>query len=96
MESFGKTIAESMACGTPVVCFGTTGQLDIVDHKINGYCAKPYESEDLAKGIDWLVNLSVYNKIRQLGIKKIRECFGMVDIANKHLVVYKRLIELEN
>jgi glycosyltransferase involved in cell wall biosynthesis len=41
-ESFGQTACESMACGTPVVAFATSGLLDIVDHKVNGYLASQY------------------------------------------------------
>ncbi len=46
-EPFGKTIAESMACGTPVVCFeGAGGPSEIVTHKEDGYLAGNYDSED--------------------------------------------------
>lgn len=54
-EAFGQTASEAMACGTPVVCFGSTGLLDIVQHQKTGYLAKPYDSEDLAQGIKWVV-----------------------------------------
>jgi len=36
MDAFGKTIAEAMGCGTPVVCFDATGPKDIVSHKVDG------------------------------------------------------------
>ncbi len=32
-EAFGQTASESLTCGTPVVSFGSTGLLDIVDNK---------------------------------------------------------------
>ncbi len=54
-ESFGQTASESFACGTPVVAFNSTGLKDIVDHQQNGYLAKPYEVEDFAKGITWVL-----------------------------------------
>lgn len=55
-ESFGQTASEAMACGTPVVAFAATGLLDIVTHQHNGYLAKPYESMDLALGIEWVLS----------------------------------------
>jgi glycosyltransferase involved in cell wall biosynthesis len=55
MDAFGKTLAEAMACGTPVVCFDTTGPKDIVDHKINGYKAKLSDGADMARGIEWVL-----------------------------------------
>ena len=51
-EAFGQTAFERLACGTPVVCFDATGLLDIVEHQINGYLAKPFDTSDLAAGID--------------------------------------------
>jgi glycosyltransferase involved in cell wall biosynthesis len=56
LESFGLTAAESMACGTPVVCFDTSGLRDIVVHKVNGYRARRYDPNDLAKGIMWCLD----------------------------------------
>jgi len=50
-ESLGQSASEAMACGTPVVAFSDTGLSDIVDHKVNGYLAKTYFEEDLARGI---------------------------------------------
>src|SRR5690606_11500957 len=52
-ESFGLTILESIACGTPVVAFNVGGIPDIVEHKIHGYLSKYLDSSDLAKGIEW-------------------------------------------
>lgn len=54
-ESFGQTAFEALACGTPVVAFNATGLKDIVEHQKNGYLAKPYEIDDLARGIAWVL-----------------------------------------
>lgn len=54
-EAFGQTASESMACGTPVVAFGTTGLLVIVDHQQTGYLAQPFDTQDHANGINWVL-----------------------------------------
>jgi glycosyltransferase involved in cell wall biosynthesis len=54
-ESFGQTASEALACATPVVAFAATGLKDIVAHQQCGYLAQPYESEDLARGIAWVL-----------------------------------------
>ncbi len=58
MEAFGKTLAESLACGTPVVCFDATGPRDIVSHMRTGYRATAFDSADLARGINWVLDLT--------------------------------------
>ena len=52
-ESFGYTVCESMACGTPAVAFSVGGMLDQIDHKANGYLAEFKNSDELADGIDY-------------------------------------------
>lgn len=54
-EAFCQTASESLACGTPVVAFDATGLLDIVEHKKNGYLARPFEIDDFAQGIQWVL-----------------------------------------
>ena len=44
-----------MACGLPVVAFGATGLLDIVEHQQSGYLAEPFAPESLARGIAWVL-----------------------------------------
>lgn len=53
LEAFGQTASESLACGTPVVCFETSGLRDIVIHQNSGYMAKPYDHHSFADGIRW-------------------------------------------
>ena len=40
---------------------------DMLDHEINGYLAKPYDTSDLAAGINWV--LSNENRHKELCIK---------------------------
>lgn len=55
LEAFGQTASEAHACGTPVVAFNTGGLADIVAHRRTGYLAKPFEVQDLAAGIEWVL-----------------------------------------
>lgn len=54
-ETFGQTASEALACGTPVAAFGATGLLDVVKHQQTGWLANPYDVEDLARGVAWLL-----------------------------------------
>jgi len=92
IEAFGKTLAESMACGTPVVCFNTTGPKDIVDHMKNGYLATPFSSSSLAEGIDWVLNHEDCQEISQNARNKIMEKFSATVVSCQYLGLYNELI----
>ena len=92
MDAFGKTLAESMACRTPVVCFDATGPKDIVTHKVDGYKATPFESEDLANGIEWVLNADNYDELCQNARKKVLKEFDSVVVAKKYSELYKEVL----
>ena len=92
-EAFGQTASESMACATPVVAFGATGLLDIVDHKVNGYLAKPFESEDLANGIEYLLNAPNYGELCKNARDKVVKNFDSAVIAAKYEELYNKILK---
>lgn len=54
-ESLGQTASEAQACGCPVVAFHSSGIRDVVQHLATGYLAEPFEAEDLAGGIAYIL-----------------------------------------
>ena len=54
-EAFGQTASEAHACGTPVVAFRTSGLCDIVEDRITGALAEPFDPESLASAIQWVL-----------------------------------------
>ena len=89
-ESFGQIAAEAMACETPVVAFGATGLLDIIDHQKNGYLARPYDSIDFAAGIEWTLKNKA--NLGSAARKKIETEFSPGDVARRHLELYSFLL----
>jgi len=93
MDAFCKTLAESMACGTPVVCFDATGPKDIVSHKIDGYKAEPFDSSDLANGIIWILeDRDRWEKLSEQARKKVKEMFDVHIIAEKYAKLYEKVM----
>ncbi len=89
MKAFGKTLVEAMARGTPVVCFDATGPKDIVDHKINGYKAQPFDSNDLLKGIEWILNNTNQQNLRTQARQKVVKVFDSKIIAKQYVNLYQ-------
>ena len=56
-ENFANTILESLNCRTPVVGFDVGGIPDVVG-KETGYLAKYKDSEDFARGIQYVLENS--------------------------------------
>jgi glycosyltransferase involved in cell wall biosynthesis len=92
-ENAAKTVMEALACGTPVTAFANTGQLDLVDHKINGYLATDRSAADLAAGIAWCLEEGRASTIlsSQARLKAVSH-FNIEAIARDHLVLYERLL----
>jgi len=90
-ETFGQTITEAMACGCPSVSFNNSGQTDIIDHKINGYLAEYKNSEDLAKGISWVLSKD-RKGLADACIKKVRNNYSEAIVAEQYINLYKNLL----
>lgn len=91
-ENLSNSIMESLSCGTPVVAFNIGGNSDMIDHLQNGYLAKPFEIEDLACGIEWVLNASNYKDLCINARKKVLENFDSKIVAKKYIELYKSLL----
>jgi len=92
-EAFGQTASESLACGTPVVGFNATGVKDIVDHQQDGYLANPFEIEDLAQGIVWVLEDSDrHQKLRDRAREKAQQEFTLELQAQRYLSLFSQLV----
>lgn len=90
-EAYGKTAGESMACGTPVVAFNVGGLSDIIDHKINGYLAEPYNAKDLGTGIQWVLNCEDQESLQIQSRNKILREFSSEKVIGQYIDLYKKL-----
>jgi glycosyltransferase involved in cell wall biosynthesis len=91
-EAFGQTASESLSCGTPVVAFAATGLKDIVTHQKNGYLAKPFQVDDLAQGIAWVLEEGSHCIQLRLNARHQAESeFSLELQASRHISLYKSL-----
>ncbi|PAF51941.1 glycosyltransferase family 4 protein [Helicobacter sp. 13S00477-4] len=92
-ENLSNTIVESLSCATPVVAFDIGGNSDIIEHKINGYLATPFDPMKLAKGIEWILSLDElnYQNLCTNGRKKIQDTFEQHLIIQNYIYLYKEI-----
>ena len=87
-ENLSNSIMESLACGSPVVGFDIGGNGDMIEHKINGYLAKPFDVIDLKDGIRWVLNAQNYNVLCLNARKKVMKDFDNSVVARKYGALY--------
>ena len=93
-DNLPNTVMESLACGTPVVAFDVGGISDMIDHKKNGYLAKPFDTGDLAFGIKWV--LEEDKKWKQLSHnarEKVVNQFDIVKVAKRYEDLYEDILK---
>jgi glycosyltransferase involved in cell wall biosynthesis len=69
----------------------------MIDHQINGYLAKPFDTSDLAAGIDWV--LSDENRHKELCInarEKAVACFNIEKVVGQYAELYGEVLGWEN
>lgn len=93
-DNLPNTVMESLACGTPVVAFNTGGIPDMVEHRINGYLAKPFDTADLANGIKWVLDVQERNnKLGAAAREKAVKKYSLERQARHYLRLYDELLE---
>ena len=90
-EAFGKTWAEAMTCGLPVVCFENTSASEIVEHKIDGFVVNEINPVHLRNGIEWVLNNLEKRKELDQPLEKKISNFDPKNVAAKYMEIYKSL-----
>lgn len=93
-ENLSNAVMESLSCGTPVVAFDIGGMPDMIDHQKNGWLAKPFNTDDLGEGIQWILNSA--NKSEDLNMnarQKVVDNFEISKIAHRHLELYRSILK---
>lgn len=93
-EAFGQTASEAQACGTPVVAFRSGGLVDIVEDRITGSLAEPFDPESLARSIRWVLeDSSRHFALSASARKRAEHLFNPRRIAGLYVEVYKQALE---
>ncbi|MGC9330027.1 MAG: N-acetyl-alpha-D-glucosaminyl L-malate synthase BshA, partial [Candidatus Hinthialibacter sp.] len=95
-ESFGMTIAEAMACETPVVSTCVGGIPEVIQDGITGYLEPVGDIQALAQAaLSILCNPQKQVEMGKAARKHIRNRFDLESITDEYLSLYKRVIQSE-
>lgn len=92
-DNLPGVVMESLACGTPVVAFDTGGISDMVEHKKNGYIAKRRNTDDLLRGLFWVLENNHGNVLGNNGVKKVQDEYDSKVVAERHIALYNCLLK---
>jgi glycosyltransferase involved in cell wall biosynthesis len=96
-DNLPNTVMEAAACGIPSVGFNIGGMPDLIEHCSNGYLAKPYETEDLATGIAWVLeNRDRHQQLCTRARQKVEQEFTSEIQARRYLSVFSELASAAN
>jgi glycosyltransferase involved in cell wall biosynthesis len=91
-DNLPNTVLEASACGTPAVAFDIGGMPDLIDHGNTGYLAQPFDPQDLAGGIEWVLSDTArHRQLRLAARAKVEREFDMSIVAQKYLALFQEL-----
>lgn len=92
-EAFGQTTTESLASGTPVVAFDTTGPSSLIEHKKTGYLAEPFDPDSFAEGIEWIIsNPERTKRLSQQARQLAKERYAIDSIVEEYRQLFEQVL----
>ena len=93
-DNLPNTGLEAHACGTPVVAFATCGLVDIVEDRVTGALAEPFDSGSLAAAIRWV--LEDPQRRRDLGAEarqRAERLWNPARVASLYVEIYHEMMD---
>lgn len=93
-DNFPNVLLESLACGVPAVGFRIGGIPELIRHKISGYVAEPFDCEELAYGVRWILQSQErYTKLASACRSIAESEYSMPIISKQYSQLYSAVIE---
>lgn len=94
-ENFPNTVLEAFACGTPCVAFDTGGLSELVRHGQTGYLARPFDTENLARGIAWILDDDDRRQRISAHMRRMVETHFSLDIVSRRYAELYRQVQMK-
>lgn len=91
-DNLPLTCMESLACGTPVVAFNSSGPPTMIEHQKTGFLAKAFDPADFAMGIKWLFEHPDRASLRKSSRQYAEDHFRPELVAQQYMEIYRRIL----
>jgi glycosyltransferase involved in cell wall biosynthesis len=95
VDNYPNVVAESLACGTPVLGSRVGGIPELVDHEYNGFLFKPGDIGDAAELIKLWANskASALNALRTRARESAEATVDVHETSRQYLDLYQAMLE---
>ncbi len=91
-EGFGRTVAETMACGVPVIAANRGGIPEIMEDGTHGFLIDPEDVEQFANAVENLIEQpELRAQMGRSGVERIREHFSLNSYVDQIQRTYETL-----
>ena len=91
-DNLPNTVAEALACATPCVAFDVNGLPEMIEHRKNGWLARPFDSADLAAGIRWIATHPNREQLARAARDKALAEYGLQRMSERYARLYAELL----
>ena len=91
-ESWGLTITEALACGTPVIATAVGGIPEQIEDGVTGILTPPGDAKAMAAGIERLFDSELRRKLGLQAAESARRRFSLERQANEYMQWYMEII----
>lgn len=92
-DNLPNMAVESISCGVPVAAFDVCGIPDIIEHKVNGWLANPFDTEELARGIEWILgDPEVSHRLSNQARKKALSAYSYSSVSKQIYALYRAIL----
>ena len=92
-DNLPNILVESLACGIPAAAFATGGIPEIMEDRVSGALAEPFQPESLADALAWILEHPHPEQLAAAARHRAESCFDIRDCARRYSGLYAGLRE---
>ena len=90
-DNLPNILVESLACGIPAAAFATGGIPEIMEDRVSGALAEPFQPESLADALAWILEHPHPEQLAAAARHRAESCFNIRDCARRYSGLYAGL-----